>query len=281
MARFGKTLAGIRADAGFPSSYAFYHRNGGRRTFPFTYAYYAQIEAGRSLPRAEWLRLILSLLRVPPTAAAQRRLILDYVRDLVGHEETFEDLVAPLLKADDVGAAEKQALRRLISFQSFHMTPEQMRAVVSSPAIYWTFVLLTNNREPLTVAEMAELTGFSAKAVEAASKLLAARRLARRTAGGRWRSALANRYCIMPRNYPGHEADAAKLSEYYDGMLEKKGRDMFGLSIMLRTEQESAMDASRVFREAIEAASASFVQDKGRRTGMFLLQARVRKLLPW
>ncbi len=97
MKRFSRTLASLRKEAGFHTSYAFYHRNGGRRIFPFTYAYYAKIERGCGLPRGEWLPLLLKLLKIESVSESREALLRDYLCDLFGHEETFDLLVAPML----------------------------------------------------------------------------------------------------------------------------------------------------------------------------------------
>jgi hypothetical protein len=102
MMRFSETLVRLRKEAGFHTSYAFYHRNGGRRTFPFTYAYYAKIERGQGLPRGEWLDLFLQLLRIRSREDSRRRLVVDYLRDLMGDEKAFDALVDPLLKSSDL-----------------------------------------------------------------------------------------------------------------------------------------------------------------------------------
>ena len=97
MKRFSRTLARFRKEAGFHTSYAFYHRNGGRRTFPFTYAYYAKIERGCGLPRGEWLPLFLQLLKIESVPESREALLRDYLCDLFGDEGTFDSLVKPML----------------------------------------------------------------------------------------------------------------------------------------------------------------------------------------
>ena len=98
MGRFAGQLARQRAAAGFHTAYAFYHRNGGRAKFPFTFAYYAKIERGRGLPRAEWLPLLLTFLKLPSPSPAQRDFLLAYLRDLLGEDEIFEGYFLPLLE---------------------------------------------------------------------------------------------------------------------------------------------------------------------------------------
>jgi len=98
MPHFNKTLASTRIAAGYQTAYSFDHTNGGRRVFPFTYAYYLEIERGSSLPRPEWLALIIRTMRtigVSPKA----RLAIDYLKDLSG--ASYTDLFAPFLSVPD------------------------------------------------------------------------------------------------------------------------------------------------------------------------------------
>ncbi len=88
----------VRTEAGFTTAYAFYHKNGGRRVFPCTFSYYLRIENGKALPRPEWLPMFLTLLRIPPTDALWRQIIVDYLRDHFVSEDAFQSAVAPLLR---------------------------------------------------------------------------------------------------------------------------------------------------------------------------------------
>src|SRR5579885_2903577 len=104
MGLFARSLERLRLEAGFPTPYAFYHRNGGRRVFPFTFAYYLKLERGRHLPRPEWLPVLLSLLRLPPSEELYGRFVTDYLRDHFGSEENYRSLVEPLLAPARAGA---------------------------------------------------------------------------------------------------------------------------------------------------------------------------------
>ena len=68
MSAFSEALLALRREAGFPSAYRFYHRNGGRRHFGFTYVHYLRLEKGAKAPRAEAFGAILKALRLAPAA---------------------------------------------------------------------------------------------------------------------------------------------------------------------------------------------------------------------
>ncbi|MBI5594822.1 MAG: hypothetical protein HY928_01905 [Elusimicrobia bacterium] len=83
---FGRELACARRAAGYPSAYRFYHGQGGRRSFPFTYDHYLRFERGSVLPKPAWMALLLALLGAEREAA--RSLARIYLGALLGGEAT-------------------------------------------------------------------------------------------------------------------------------------------------------------------------------------------------
>ena len=187
MRPFAKTLERLRREAGFPTPYAFYRRNGGRHVFPFTFAYYLKLERGKHLPRPEWLPVLLSLLRIPPSDELYRRFVTDYLRDHFGSDEAYRSLVAPLLAPAAPRGPGQQTVKRLLSEQAYHLTPAQYKAVVGDEATYWAFECLVNDRGAFSAEDLAAVTGLPKAALAAGLKRLAAHKLAKRAAGGKYR----------------------------------------------------------------------------------------------
>ncbi len=117
--------------------------------------------------------------------------------------------------------------------------------------------------------------------VREALAALKAARLVKGAGKDRWRSPFTDRYVVLPRNYPGYAADVIRLKGYYAEMIGKKGGPVDDLGLVFRADPETAFAAAKAFRETIEAASASFRRDKGEHTGLYLLESRIRKLLPY
>lgn len=279
MTRFGAALARLRREAGFHTPYAFYHKNGGRRAFPFTFPYYLKIERGDSLPRPEWLPPLLALLRIPPTRELWRRFVVDYLKDLMGGEETFSALVAPLLAPAEPGRPGKQAAKRLLSEQAVHITPKQFSALVADAATYWCFECLVNDLGSHTPEELATVLELPESAARTGLEALVEQKLARRTAKGRYWSELARKFYVFPRAYEGFEKDRARLWDYEDKMARRKGAELFNGGILLRAEEGAVRRAMQGLSDAMEEASAYSVNEKGEGTALFLLQTRVRRLL--
>lgn len=279
MARFPRTLIALRTEAGFPTPYAFYHKNGGRHVFPFTFTYYVQLEKGKHLPRAEWLPLLLNLLRIPPTDELYRRFVTDYLRDLFGTDENFASLVAPLLAAPPAKKPGQQTVKRLLSEQAYHLTPAQYKALLSSEETYWTFECLVNDRGSFNAAEVAAVTGYPVARVNASLKLLKSHRLLKPASKGRFKSPLVGKFYVFPREFPGIELHRKKLAAYLDAMAAKKGASIHESGVMIRAGAGDVHQAITGFRDAIEAATAYSVYDKTDDSGIFLLQIRARKFL--
>lgn len=279
MKRFARALARIRKESGFATPYAFYHKNGGRHAFPFTFAYYLKIERGEALPRPEWLPVLLSLLRIPPTEALHRQFVIDFLKDLMGKDETYEALVAPLLRAAPRTQPERQVTKRLLSEQAYHVTPKQFKAVISNAATYWSFECLVNDRAGLSAAQISATTGFAAAAVTRGLKTLVKQKLARRLAKGRCRSPLAEKFYVFPRAYSGFAKDRDKIWKYEDEMTKKRGGEIFSGGILLRAEEGAIRSVMGGFTDAMETASAFSVNEKGEGTGLFLLQTHVRRMM--
>ena len=277
MALFSKSLALLRVEAGFATPYAFYNRNGGRRVFPFTFAYYLKLEAGQHLPRPEWLPILLNLLRIPPSDALYRRFVTDYLRDHFGTEENYQSLLGPLLIPKHGHSDRQQTTKRLLSEQVYHITPAQFEVLVGDAATYWAFECLVNDRGAFDSSELAAATGLPRAAIEAGLKRLAAQKLARRASAGKYKSPLAGKFYMLPRTFPGIKICRKKLAKHIDEMVTRRGALMHESGVMIRAEQGSVVRSIAAMRDAIEASTAYSVYDKTEGSGVFLLEIRARK----
>lgn len=280
MGRFAKALTRLRVDAGFPTAYAFYHRSGGRRAFPFSYAFYTQIERGKTLPRAEWLPLLLSLMRLPADPVSRREILVAYLRDSLRSDEVFEGLFEPLLRPPAPVAPEQAALRRLIGRQARPLSPAEFGIILESPASYWSFAILAGSRRPVTVERLASRCALRPDDVSLELARLATAGLAKRSNDGSWSSPLANVIVVLPRNYKGYARDLARLRGYWDEMADRRGGDLFDLGTLARLPTTIALEAIDSFRSVIETATARYEDEDSPEAPFFLLQARVRRVLP-
>lgn len=278
MGRFSRELARLRQESGFATPYAFYHRNGGRRVFPFTFAYYLKVERGESLPRAAWVPRLLSLLRIPPTQALHRSFALAYLEDSLG-ADAYDALIGPYLAPPpQAGPATEQLTKRLMSEQAVHLSAAQASGLASDEAAYWCFECLSNDRAGLTEDGLAAATGLPARALRAGLARLAALKLAKGKPGGRWKSPLAGRFYTFPRDYPALKRDRERLRALHDRMAERRGADLFTGALLLRAEDGAMRRVAADVAAALETSGAWAVDAGGERTGLYKLEARVRRL---
>lgn len=280
MGRFASSLARVRAEAGFATPYAFYHKNGGRKVFPCTFAYYLRLERGAALPRPEWLALFLTLLRIPPADALWRQFVVDYLRDHFG-EEAYQSALAPLLRPAEAADVRQQAVRRLVSERAYHLSPAQFRVVISDEAAYWCFECLVNERGALSPDELAAISGQPAGKVKAALKRLAGAKLAKPAAGGRWKSPIAGRFYVFPPAYDGFERDRRRRLDFLNAMTERRGAQLFRAGVVLRSDEASMRRSLGAFTDAMEGASAFCVYEKGEGSALYQVETRIRRLLPF
>ena len=279
MGLFSKSLVRLRIESGFTAPYAFYHRNGGRRVFPFTFAYYLKLERGEHLPRPEWLPILLSLMRIPPSNELYRRFVTDYLRDHFGTEENFQSLVGPLLATKHERRDDQQTAKRLLSEQVYHLTPTQYKAIVSNAATYWAFECLVNDRGSFGPDDLARITGLPKAAFEAALKTLVAQKVARRVSGGKCKSPLAGKFYMGPRDFPGMETHRKKFHRHIKDMVARRGALTHVSGIIFRAEAGAVHRCVAAMRDALEAASAYSVYEKAEGSGIYFLQIRARKAL--
>jgi hypothetical protein len=271
----------MRQETGFHSAYAFYHDNGGRRVFPFSYPYYSRIEHGRALPRPAWLPVLLASLRMPPAVGNYRDFVVAYLRDIFGDDDLFEDMVAPWIRPPQELPVTKKAARRLMGAQSHNISLEQFDAILSSPAAFWCFLCLTKSREPMSLEDLMKTTELPAAQIQTGLRKLAAEKLAKRAAGGRFFSPLWEHYSIFPRHGKGHEERIRTFCKYIDQVAERRGKDLMTRRAIVRAEEADMLGITQILHETMDAVHASAVNDKGHRTKLYTVETRLREVFPF
>jgi len=279
MTRFGPALARLRRDAGFSTAYAFYHRSGGRRLFPFTFQYYLKIEAGRSVPRADWVPGLVSALRVAPSHGAYRELVLDYLRDLCGREETFDALFAPLAAPAAPEPAGPAVIRKLMYARGYPLSLDQLEAVAASEAAYWSFEYLSNTDEAMDAAELARRTGLPAKALSSALARLTRLQLLRRASGGRYKCHLIGRRLVYPADSPVTRKARAAVRGFIDAMARRAGADVARNGLIFRSTEAAVRAAAADARARLEQAAAGSVYEATDGTAIYFLDFRAQRVL--
>lgn len=278
---FSGKLARARREAGFKTAYQFYHANGGRRHFPFTYVHYLRLENRGRLPRPEWMPRIVKALRLGPGETGARRFFEAYLKDLLG-TDGFETVAAPLLcRHPSAGLpAESSGLGWMKAEHAIHMTPEQFAAIASDPAAYWCSEVLLSDEEAWGEEALARHLALEPKAVKKGLQKLAVAGLARKMSGGRWKSRHPGKFFTFPGRLEGMEDAFKRVQGYWEARYKKEGGEISARVELVRAESSFARRYAHSLNEAVDAANLGAVRTKGEDTGLYLVEARVRRLLP-
>ncbi|TBR20892.1 hypothetical protein EPO15_11740 [bacterium] len=279
MTRFGPALARLRRDGGFATPYAFYHRSGGRRVFPFTFQYYLKIESGRSVPRPDWVPVLISALRVPPSDSDYRALVTDYLKDLCGSEEAYEALIAPLAVSPAAPSPAPALIRKLMYSQAYALSIAQLEALAASEEAFWVFEYLCNTDEALDAAELARRIGYPQKAVAAAFARLTALKLVRRASGRRYKGILVARRFLYPTDSPVTRKARERVRAHIAAMAERSGGDVARSGLIFRSTEANVRAAAADVKARLEQAQAGSLYEAKEGTAIYFLDFRARRAL--
>lgn len=281
MSAFSEALLDLRREAGYPSAYRFYHRNGGRRHFGFTYVHYLRLEKGAKAPRSEAFGAILKALRLASSADGARRLFRAYLLDMLGSPEAYELIIGAVSKSvpSVSPTLAEGGFDRLKREHLMHMSVEQFTAVSSGEIEYWTSELLLNDGGSWGAKEIAERlecsTASAAKALESLTKA----KLLRATSPGRWKTRQPGKFWTFPGRSKGMEPLLDRVRGYWDAMAKRRGGP-FGERLELVRASSSVMrQYMNALHRAVDEANLAATHSKGEDTALFLIEGRVRRLL--
>ncbi len=281
MSAFSEALLALRRDAGFPSAYRFYHRNGGRRHFGFTYVHYLRLEKGAKAPRAEAFGAILKALRLAPSHEGARRMFQAYLLDVLGSPEAYELVVGGLsATAPQVSPTLAEGgFERLKREHLMHMSVEQFTAVSSDEVVYWTSELLLNDGGSWGAKEVSERLNCPPKIALDALERLTKAKLLRVTSPGRYRTRQPGKFWTFPGRTKGMEPLLERVRAYWDTMAKRRGGP-FGERLELVRASSSVMrQYMNALHHAVDEANLAATHSKGEDTALFLIEGRVRRLL--
>lgn len=282
MSAFSSALSSLRREAGYPTAYRFYHRNGGRRHFGFTYVHYLRLEKGAKAPRAEYFSAILKGLRLAPAQDGARALFRAYLQDLLGTPEAFELIVGGLAKGPEVAPTVAEGgYERLRREHTVHMSPAMFEAVAHDEVSYWSSELLLNDGGSWNAKQVAaRLECPELEAARALERLKKAK-LLRETSPGRYKTRQPGKFWTFPGRTKGMEPLLDRVRGYWEAMASRKGGP-FGERLELVRASASVMrQYMSALHRAVDEANLAAVHGPGEDTSLFLIEGRVRRLLPF
>lgn len=277
MGQYNRELIRLREGAGFTTAYMFYHRNGGRRAFPFTYAYYIKVERGDSLPKPKWAAAILAGLRTRPSETDKFRLTRAYLMDLSEDASVFDVLFSTHLKGAE-GTPHLEALKSLLGASSYNLTHKQFELIVSGAEIFWCFTALSSVSAAHTAAGLAQALALSEGKVSRALDQLVKAKLARKLAGKRYECPFDGRYCSPPADGPS-QGLVEKMRAHIKDYTQRRGKTLINAGTLIRLESKAALEAAGALKEVVSTASARAVRDQGEDAAVFSIEAVVRRVV--
>lgn len=275
MQTFAANLIRARAAAGFDTAYKFYHRNGGRRHFGFTFVHYMRIEKGASVPQPEGLERIMLALRLLPTQAEARELLISYLRASLGGGRCADYVLEPLFSGQAPAAGGADPMTWMKAHSSVHLSPQEFTAMASSEAAYWCAEALCSDGGAWTAAALAARLELDPKAAARGLEALRKTGLAVKTAAGRYKCRHQGKFFT----YPGRLEGMGAQLEAVNGYLEKAGGPDFFERLELVRAEEGAMSNFRLqLAQAMDSANAYAAHSAGRDTGFYLIRLRMRRL---
>lgn len=274
---FSKQLIRARAAAGFDTAYKFYHRNGGRRHFKFTFVHYSRIERGVSLPRAEWLPGLFLALRLLPTEAGCRELLVSYLRGVLGGGASADYVLNPLFSGGEKGADAAGPMDWMKAHSSVHLSPAEFTAMAASETAYWCAEALCNDSGAWKPEELAEKLNLKLKEVRPALEELKKAGLAVRTAGGKYKCRHPGKFFT----YPGRLEGMGKAMDAVEAYWKKAGadgRNFFERVELIRAEEGSVSNYRLQLAQAMDGANAYATHSGSAASGFFLIETRIKKI---
>lgn len=279
-ASFSRRLIELRRQAGFKTAYQFYHKNGGRRHFPFTYVHYLRIENAGRLPRPEWMGRIVLALRLAPDAREGRAFFLSYLEDQLGDKEACALILKPLLSAAVAPVGPAGLPKWAKAEHTIHLTPRQFKALASDRAAYWCSEVLCNDCGAWNADAAASVAGVDRRAAEKALRLLVKLGLARRTRAGLFRARFPGKLYTFPGRLDDMAADLARVRHFWDELAARRGGWTFDRVELVRAEDSFMRGYAASLAATVDASAAGAEHAKGEDTALYAVEARVRRLLP-
>lgn len=274
---FSKQLIKARAAAGFDTAYKFYHRNGGRRHFKFTFVHYNRIEHGLSLPRPEGLQEIFLALRLMPTEAGSRELLVSYLRSQLGGGAAADYILNPLFSGTGSNASSAGPMDWMKAHSSVHLSPEEFSAMAASETAYWCSEALCNDSGAWKPEELAKKLGLEPKPVKAALESLKKSGIVLKTTGGSYKCRYQGKFFTFPGRLEGMGKALETVKSYWT-KAGAGGRDFFERVELIRAEDGAVSNYRLQLAQAMDGANAYATHSGSPESGFFLIETRIKKI---
>lgn len=272
---FAENLVRARASAGFDTAYKFYHKNGGKRHFPFTFFHYTRVEKGLTMPAPEALPTILTGLRLLPNQGEMRELLMSYLKDLLGGGAAADAILSPLLTAPDGGNQGADNMKWMRQNAFVHISVEEFKTITANNESYWCWEALSNDQGAWTAKELAEKLVFSAPKTLSALASLSKAGLLVKDRGGKYKCRHESKFFIYPGRLQGMGAQLDAMKGYW----KKTGsRHFFERQMMVRTDPRAISNYKLALSYAIDGIHAYATHKSAPDTAFYMVKTEIEEL---
>lgn len=289
VSQFSDMLCRFRERAGHPTARHFFKSAGGPAVFRCSYKQYLNIEGGRCVPRPRLVHALVMTLRLwedPEKASLFSRA---YLSTLIGSEELLDFLVRSLAQpAKAVGSASsllRKALQRDLEARTLPLTVAQSRLLRQDDLHFWTFALLENDSGAWSPEQISRVVHFPLRRVRKALKDLEREKLVVGLNNDTYRCPHHKRVLIHERPVGRDRFEIAphlpELRKRWDAMARKHGQALFEHYQFLRVSESEFKNYYPYLAQSVRASGVYSRTEKDADTALLVVEARVRRILPF
>ncbi len=272
---FAANLVKARASAGFDTPYKFYHKNGGKRHFPFTFFHYTRVEKALALPGPESMRSILIALRLMPSQGEMRELIRSYLKDLLGGGSTADDMLNPLLSGVQAAAPQADDMRWMRQHVFVHMSVDEFMAVSAGEEAYWCAEALCSDNSAWRAPELAQKLNISSAKAEKALESLVKCGLVIKDRSGKYQCRHEGKFFMYPGRLEGMGQRLGAIKGFWE---KSRGKQLFERQILVRSDPGAMANYKLALSYSVDASHAYATHTSTTGSGFYLVRAEIKEL---
>lgn len=281
---FSRLLVRLREEGGYPSARVFYRSWGGRGFFGCTYEQYVNVERGRSAAQPALVEKLAAALRVWVYADKAREFFTTYLRATLASESLLELLLKSVAPPGPQLGSDSSVLRQAVSHdlegRRFPLSQAHLRAVMKNPLHFWCYQVFCLDHGAWTPEALGKLLGAGTRQVCGALEALRGAGLAVKTKEGRYEAAAKRKVFTFPRRTPYLPDQVERLCRFYDERSKSSGQLEMYQSLALRASPSVLRQYFGYLAQAVQAAGVYAKGAPEDDTGLFVVEGRVRRVLP-
>jgi len=275
---FSAALREMRKRQGFPTAYKFFHTNGGKETFGFTYRQYLRMEQGKSLPECVKLYKMMLALRLVPKTYPANALAIAWLKTHIGapaYDWIFQFIPERDLKTRLPPIYD--AMKNSLSAKTHYLSRRQDEAIHADLETLLCWVALSADSGAWSAAELAKTLELPPEAAERALRNLASVKLLKTAGKGKYRCPLTHMMLESPNQGNSSSGAGAKWQQYRSTLLSTRKYLWFRDGI-IRADEEAFRNFIPIMKLLLSTAESYKITRKTSKSALFYVESRIAKL---